>query len=218
MKRRFDIVAAALGIIVLSPLWLAVALLIKLTSPGPIFFRQERVGRHFLRFQIYKFRTMVHEADRRGRPITVGADPRVTSLGRFLRASKIDEFPQLLNVLKGEMSLVGPRPEVPLYVELYRQNYEEVLQMRPGITDLASIRYRHEAELLGASADPEIEYVMHLLPIKIRLGKEYARRSSFWLDLVILWRTFLVLFHIKASPRRISRRAMVRGTELRKCP
>jgi len=215
MKRCFDIAAAALGLMVLSPLLLAVALLIKLTSRGPVLFRQERVGRGFRRFWIYKFRTMVIHADRLGGPITFGADPRITTVGRFLRASKIDELPQFINVLKGEMSLVGPRPEVSRYVELFRQNYEQVLRVRPGMTDLASIRYRHEAELLGAAADPETEYVTRFLPAKIRLGREYVRRSSFGLDLLILWRTLLVLFHFRGGPQDARRGAAVRGTELR---
>jgi len=212
MKRCFDVAAAALGIMALSPLLLTVAVLVKLTSPGPVLFRQERVGREFRRFWIYKFRTMVRHADRLGGPITFGADPRITYVGRFLRASKIDELPQLINVLKGEMSLVGPRPEVPRYVELFRQNYEPVLRVRPGMTDLASIRYRHESEILGEAADPETEYVTRLLPQKIRLGREYARRSSLGLDLMILWRTALVLFHFRGSPQAPRRGAAVRGT------
>ena len=137
MKRLFDVVAAAIGLVILSPLMALVALLIKVDSPGPVFFRQHRVGKDFRPFQIYKFRTMVQKAPLRGGLITAGVDPRVTRVGNFLRQTKIDELPQLINVLKGDMSLVGPRPEVPQYVEMFRKDYEQILSVRPGITDLA---------------------------------------------------------------------------------
>jgi lipopolysaccharide/colanic/teichoic acid biosynthesis glycosyltransferase len=137
-KRALDIVAASVGLVLLSPLLLLVSLVIKLDSPGPVFFRQERIGRWFRPFLIYKFRTMVQEAPQLGGPITFGADPRITRVGRMLRKTKIDEFPQLINVLKGEMSLVGPRPEVRQYVEMFRSQYEEILRVPPGITDPAS--------------------------------------------------------------------------------
>jgi lipopolysaccharide/colanic/teichoic acid biosynthesis glycosyltransferase len=195
MKRVFDIGVAGVGLILLAPLFLLLALLIKIDSPGPVFFRQERIGRGLRPFFIYKFRTMVADAPRRGGPITVGADPRITRVGRILRATKLDELPQLLNVLKGEMSLVGPRPEVRRYVELFRQDYEEILSVRPGITDLASLRYRYEAELLAAATDPEEEYVSRVLPEKIRLAKEYTRRSSLLFDVTLIWKTLLRLFH-----------------------
>ena len=155
MKRVFDIVVAGTGLIVLAPVMLAAALLVKWTSPGPILFRQERIGRRFRPFCIYKFRTMVQEAHRQGGPITFGADPRITRIGRLLRSTKLDELPQLINVLKGDMSLVGPRPEVHQYVDMFRQDYQEILEVRPGITDLASIAYRDEAAVLGRAADPE---------------------------------------------------------------
>jgi lipopolysaccharide/colanic/teichoic acid biosynthesis glycosyltransferase len=195
MKRVFDIGVAGVGLILLAPLFLLLALLIKIDSPGPVFFRQERIGRGLRPFFIYKFRTMVADAPRRGGPITVGADPRITRVGRILRATKLDELPQLLNVLKGEMSLVGPRPEVRRYVELFRQDYEEILSVRPGITDLASLRYRYEAELLAAATDPEEEYVSRVLPEKIRLAKEYTRRSSLLFDVTLIWKTLVRLFH-----------------------
>ncbi len=194
MKRAFDIVVSFLGLVLLLPLLLLVALLIKQDSSGPIFFRQERIGKGFRPFSIYKFRTMVENSPDSGWPLAVGHDPRITRLGRFLRKTKIDELPQLINVLKGEMSLVGPRPEVRQYVELFRQDYEEILKMRPGITDLASLKYRDEAAVLGQSENPEEEYLRHILPDKVRLAKEYLKRSSFFFDMVLILRTLPKLF------------------------
>ena len=193
MKRILDIVVSLIGLICLLPLLLLVAVLIKLDSTGPIFFRQERIGMRFRPFQILKFRTMVQDSLTRGQSITVGDDPRITRVGRFLRKTKIDELPQLINVLRGEMTFVGPRPEVPQYVELFRQDYEEILKIRPGITDLASIKYRDEAALLGNSENPEQEYVTRVLPDKINLGKEYIRCSSLAFDLRLIFKTFLKL-------------------------
>lgn len=191
MKRTFDIVVSALGLLILSPLLLVVALLIKLTSRGPVLFRQERVGRHFRPFRIAKFRTMVVDAPKMGGQLTAGRDPRITTVGHLLRKTKLDELPQLWNVLVGEMSFVGPRPEVPRYVELFRDDYAEVLQVRPGITDLASLKYRDESTLLGQSDDPERLYVETILPDKIELGKEYIRASSLWFDMQLIVRTVL---------------------------
>ncbi len=188
-----DMVAAGLGLLVLSPLLAIVALLVRCGSPGPALFRQERMGRNFRPFQILKFRTMVQDAPQRGGPITFGADPRITPLGGILRKTKLDELPQLINVVKGDMSLVGPRPEVPRYVEMFRGDYAEILQVRPGITDLASIRYRDEAAVLGAAANPEEEYVRRVLPEKIRLAKEYVERRSLRLDLTIIFGTLFRL-------------------------
>jgi lipopolysaccharide/colanic/teichoic acid biosynthesis glycosyltransferase len=179
--------------LLLAPLLVAVALLVRLTSSGPVFFRQERMGRGFRPFQICKFRSMVTDAPRKGSPVTFGADPRITRVGRFLRAAKIDELPQLINVLVGDMSLVGPRPEVPRYVEMFRADYEEILRVRPGITDPASIKFRHEAEILGRAADPEREYVERILPEKIRLAKDYVRQSSFWYDMTLIFKTALAV-------------------------
>jgi lipopolysaccharide/colanic/teichoic acid biosynthesis glycosyltransferase len=189
MKRIFDIVLAALGLLVLSPLLLLVAVLIKLDSQGPVLFKQERIGKSFRPFFIYKFRTMVEDAPKLGGPITYGNDFRITRAGRILRKAKLDELPQLLNVLKGEMSFVGPRPEVPRYVEMFREDYHDILKIRPGITDLASIKYRAEAALLAHCQNPEEEYVVHVLPDKIRLAKEYRRRSSFFFDLTVIFKT-----------------------------
>jgi lipopolysaccharide/colanic/teichoic acid biosynthesis glycosyltransferase len=194
-KRTFDLVAAILGLVLLFPLLLLVACLIKLDSPGPVLFRQERMGKGFRPFLINKFRTMVHDAPRRGGPITLGADPRITRVGWMLRKTKIDELPQLINVLQGEMSFVGPRPEVRPYVERFREDYEEILKVLPGITDLASVKYRDEAEVLGRFADPEAAYVGHILPEKIKLAKEYVRRSSLFFDITLILKTLLRLFH-----------------------
>ncbi len=193
MKRLFDIVMAVLGLLLLFPLLLLVALLIKLDSPGPIFFRQERIGKKLRPFFIYKFRTMVHDASCKGGLITVGADPRITRVGRILRKTKVDELPQLINIVKGEMSFVGPRPEVPRYVELFRQDYEEILNVPPGLTDLASLRYRDEAEVLQRAENPEDEYIRRILPDKIRLAKEYLRRSSLSFDITLIFRTLVAL-------------------------
>src|SRR5512145_1538994 len=170
MKRVADIVAAAMGLLVLAPIFAVVAVLIKLDSAGPILFKQKRMGKAFRPFLIYKFRTMIQTAPQQGSAVTIGEDPRITRVGWFLRKTKIDEFPQLINVLKGDMALVGPRPEVPHYVELFRKDYEEILKIRPGITDLASLKYRDEAVILAQSDDPEEEYVSRVLPEKIQFA------------------------------------------------
>jgi lipopolysaccharide/colanic/teichoic acid biosynthesis glycosyltransferase len=193
-KRTFDILVSLLGLLCLWPLFIIIALFIKLDSQGPVFFRQERIGQGFRPFRICKFRTMVADASSRGSIITAGHDPRITRIGRILRQTKLDELPQLINVLRGEMSLVGPRPEVRHYVELFRSDYEDVLAVRPGITDLASLKYRDEEAALGRSRDPEYEYRCHVLPDKIALAREYARRSSFLFDLALIAKTFKRVF------------------------
>jgi lipopolysaccharide/colanic/teichoic acid biosynthesis glycosyltransferase len=198
-KRAFDILVSVAGLIVLLPLLLLVATAIKLDSSGPVFFRQWRVGRKFRRFGIYKFRTMIDDAFDRGLPITVGRDSRITRVGKILRKTKIDELPQLLNVLKGDMSLVGPRPEVPRYVELFRPDYEHILKVRPGLTDLASLKYSDEASILGQSTNPERDYVARLLPDKIRLAKEYIQRSSLLFDVKLIVETIIKLFGHRIS-------------------
>jgi lipopolysaccharide/colanic/teichoic acid biosynthesis glycosyltransferase len=190
-KRAFDLLLAGLGLLVISPVLILAAIAIKLDSTGPVFFLQERIGRNFRPFSIYKFRTMVVGADRRGGQITVGSDPRVTRVGRWLRHSKIDELPQLINVLLGDMSLVGPRPEVPKYVEMYHDEYALVLSVRPGLTDPASVKYRDEASILAASPDPEREYVDRILPDKIALARAYVARATLSSDLIVLVRTLL---------------------------
>ncbi len=183
----------------LSPLLLFVALLIKLDAHGPILFKQERIGKGFRPFLIYKFRTMVENASKTGGAITYGNDSRITRAGRLLRKIKLDELPQLINVLKGDMSFVGPRPEVRQYVELFRGEYMEILTIRPGITDLASLKYRDEASLLGKAANPEEEYVSHVLPDKIRLAKDYLRHSSFLFDLGVIGKTLFRIFDYRLS-------------------
>lgn len=185
----FDIVASALGLLLLMPLLLLAALWVKLDSPGPVLFRQTRVGRHGVPFTIHKFRSMRQEP---GAAITVGEDPRITRSGRFLRASKLDELPQLWDVLRGAMSLVGPRPELPRYVALYPADLrEQVLSVRPGITDPASLAFSDEAELLAAASDPEREYREVVLPAKLRLSADYAARASLRSDLRLIARTLL---------------------------
>jgi lipopolysaccharide/colanic/teichoic acid biosynthesis glycosyltransferase len=190
MKRLLDILAAVAGLTLLAPLLAAVALLIKLDSPGPVLFKQQRVGKGFRPFWIYKFRTMKVDPD--GGPVlTIGADRRITRAGALLRRSKIDELPQLINILKGDMTIVGPRPEVPRYVEAFRRDYEEILKVRPGLTDLASLKYRDESALLGQSGDPEEEYLRRILPDKIRLAKDYIHRSSLLFDINLIGKTLL---------------------------
>ncbi|MGD0652981.1 MAG: sugar transferase [Thermoguttaceae bacterium] len=193
-KRAFDFIAAAIGLVLISPVLVVVAALIKCETAGPVIFRQERVGKRFRHFFVYKFRTMKQDAPRLGGQITFGDDPRITRVGRFLRKTKIDELPQLFNVLKGDMSLVGPRPEVPRYVDMFREDYAVILQVRPGITDLASIKYRDEAEILGRAENPEEEYVKRVLPEKIRYAKQYVDKASLLLDFRIILQTIARLF------------------------
>lgn len=190
LKRLMDIVVAGSALLVLGPVLLAIALWVRFDSAGGALFRQERVGRHGRHFTIYKFRTMRTGADRTGPAITIGEDARITRAGHCLRHSKLDELPQLLNVLKGDMSLVGPRPEVPHYVAMYPAEISAiVLSVRPGITDLASIAFRNESALLAQSADPERTYVEDILPVKLDYAARYAQNPSLWQDLVILVRT-----------------------------
>jgi lipopolysaccharide/colanic/teichoic acid biosynthesis glycosyltransferase len=194
VKRAFDLFMASLGLALLAPLLLPIALAIKLDSPGPVFYRQQRVGRHGVPFRIHKFRTMTHDEADAGPQITVGADARITRLGARLRRHKLDELPQLLDVLQGTMSLVGPRPEVPRYVALYPPELRaRVLSVRPGITDLASIAFHDESALLARAADPEREYLQVVLPRKLALAASYADAPSLGTDLKILWRTLRLL-------------------------
>ena len=191
-KRLFDLLGAGLALVLLAPLLLAIALLIKLDSPGPVFFRQERVGRLGRPFRIFKFRTM--RADSAGLPLTVGDDPRITRAGAWLRRHKLDELPQLIDVLRGTMSLVGPRPEVPRYVALYPSGLRErALAVRPGITDPASLDHLDEAAQLAAAADPEREYLEVVLPVKLRRAAEYAEQASLASDFAVLGRTLAAL-------------------------
>ncbi|GAA0758151.1 sugar transferase [Clostridium sartagoforme] len=189
IKRIFDFIASLIGCIILTPVYVIIALLIKLTSKGPIFFKQKRIGRYGNEFNILKYRTMVVNAERIGRQITIGNDSRVTRIGYFLRKYKLDELPQLINVLKGDMSLVGPRPEVPKYVELYNENQKRVLEVRPGITDYASIEYRDENSILGNVKNPEEYYINIIMPHKIDLNMKYIENNNIFIDIAIIFKT-----------------------------
>ena len=193
LKRTFDLLASALGLIILSPIFALIALLIRLTSPGPVFYRARRVGQGGREFTLYKFRSMVADADRRGPGITTAGDPRVTSIGRVLRRTKLDELPQLWNVLRGDMSLVGPRPEDPRYVALYTPEQRRVLDVRPGITSLASIEYRNEEAVLHGP-DWEQHYIHEVMPAKLAIDLRYVQRATLFTDLLIILRTLLALF------------------------
>ncbi len=188
----FDMLCALIGLSVLSPLLLVIALAIRLQNDGPVLYAQSRVGRHFRLFRVLKFRTMVEGADRAGL-LTSAADSRITRVGRVLRTYKLDELPQLWNVLKGEMQLVGPRPEVKRYVEMFRSQFALLLQDRPGITDPASIAYRREDTLLPVDS-PDNEYVSRVLPAKLQLSLDYQRRRTFISDLQLLMRTIRKVF------------------------
>lgn len=185
----FDVFWAALGLLILWPVFLAVAFLCKLEDRGPVFFRQERIGWKGKSFRIWKFRTMVIDAEHQGPSLTVGKDPRITRIGHWLRHSKLDELPQLINVLLGEMSLVGPRPEVPFYVRKYSEEQRRVLDLRPGITDLASLKYRRESELLKVSEDPERTYIEEIMPEKIQINLRYAAQASLIQDFKVILMT-----------------------------
>ena len=195
LKRFFDLFFTVPGIIIIFPFFAIIALWIKIDSPGPVFYRQERLGKEGKMFKIYKFRTMVANADKIGGAITIGYDSRITRSGRFLRKYKLDELPQLFNVLIGEMSLVGPRPEVKKYVDMYNAEQRAVLDLLPGITDPASIKYRNESELLAArdykstAIDPEDAYINEIIPDKIKLNLEYAKRANLCEDFKVIIRT-----------------------------
>ena len=196
VKRLFDLLLATFGLALLSPVLVAIALWIKLDSPGPVFFRQHRVGRHGALFRIHKFRTMTDDtAGSQSAQITVGADPRITRAGVHLRRTKLDELPQLIDVVAGHMSLVGPRPEVPRYVALYPEALRaKVLSVRPGLTDLASIEYRNESALLARAADPEREYVEVVMPAKLRAAARYVDQMSLSTDVRVLGATLRALW------------------------
>ncbi len=192
-KRLFDFVVALAGLIALGPVMALLALAVKLDSPGPAFYVGRRIGRDGVPFGMYKLRTMAQHADRMGSAVTRGQDPRVTRVGRILRKSKLDELPQLVNVLRGEMSLVGPRPEAPCYVAYYTPEQRRALRVRPGITGVAQIRFRNEEALLQGCEDLETEYVTKVMPLKLSLDLEYIRRRSFWLDLCLISQTVACL-------------------------
>lgn len=190
LKRLFDIVASGCGLIVLSPLFIILAIWIKLDSEGPVFYKQLRVGRNNRDFLLYKFRSMRVGADKQGLITVGGRDSRITRSGYLIRKYKLDEFPQLINVFIGDMSLVGPRPEVRKYVDMYTPEQMQVLTVRPGITDLASIRYRNENELLEQAADPDSYYEQVIMQDKLRINLEYVANHSFWNDIKLIFRTF----------------------------
>lgn len=191
VKRIFDLVCSTLGLIVLSPVLIVIAIKIKTGSDGPVFFKQIRVGEKNKEFKILKFRTMVVDAEKLGRQITVGNDSRITKIGEFLRKYKLDELPQLINVFKGDMSLVGPRPEVPRYVSMYNEEQRKVLEVKPGITDLASIRYRDENELLGEAENPDDFYINTIMPDKLALNLEYINKNNIFIDIYIILKTII---------------------------
>jgi len=194
MKRFLDIVLSSIGLLVLLPFLPFVAILIKIDSKGPVFFRQERIGKDFRRFMIYKFRTMIVKANKKGALITAGGDRRVTKVGGFLRKYKIDELPQLFNVLRGDMSFVGPRPEVDEYVQRFEMEYKKLLTVRPGITDPAALKYSNEESILGMATAFEEAYTGTILPEKIRLSSQYVDNHTLLTDLKLILMTLLKTF------------------------
>jgi len=191
IKRVFDLFCSVVGLIVLLPILVCIALGVKMDSPGPVLFRQIRVGRFGKPFRIYKFRTMIVDAESVAGKITGENDFRITRFGIILRKYKLDELPQLINVLNGDMSLVGPRPEVPVYVSMFEKDYREILAVKPGITDYAAIEFRHEENLLGKSTDVEKVYTTEVLPKKIVLYKKYLQKRGFMTDIKIILLTLL---------------------------
>ncbi len=201
-KRFFDLFWSVVGLAVLAPLLVVIAVVIRLDSQGPVLFRQQRIGRDGREFPLFKFRTMTHGADMKGALLTIAGDPRITYVGRFLRETKMDEIPQLFNVLLGHMSFVGPRPEVPKYVYLYTPEQRKVLRLVPGITDPASIKFSRENELLSLSTDPEGLYVSSIMSEKIKLNLEYARSATVWTDVKVILDTIIRLLYDNFRPGR----------------
>lgn len=192
MKRLFDLVLSILGILFLLPFFIIVSVLIKLDSPGNIIFKQIRVTKNGRKFKIFKFRTMRTDTEKHGQ-ITIGNDNRITSIGKFLRKTKLDELPQLFNIVMGDMSFVGPRPEVPRYVAMYTKNQKEILTVRAGITDYASIYFSNESEILGKQKEPENFYIEKIMPYKIELNKKYIKEAGIITDIKII---FLTIFKV----------------------
>jgi len=194
-KRLFDFVFSFLGLFISSPILLVVAIMIKFDSKGPVFYRGVRAGRHEKPFKIFKFRTMIPKAEKLGGPSTSGDDPRLTKIGKFLKRYQLDELPQLINVVKGEMSLVGPRPEVKMYVDMLSEEERKIIfSVRPGMTDFASLWNFHEGEILKGSSDPEKTYLEKVRPRKIELQLKYIEERSFWLDIKLIFKTILKIF------------------------
>jgi lipopolysaccharide/colanic/teichoic acid biosynthesis glycosyltransferase len=198
-KRVFDFILALVGLTITFPIFLIISLLIKLDSKGPVFFKQIRVGKGGKPFFIYKFRTMVKDADKLGKSLTTKDDPRITRVGKFLRKYKLDELPQLINVLKGEMSFVGPRPEVPEYVKKFGREFDYILRVKPGITDFASIEFRDENELLEERENAEDFYLKEILPKKLNLNRKYVENRSFIVDIILILKTIWVVLNPKGS-------------------
>jgi lipopolysaccharide/colanic/teichoic acid biosynthesis glycosyltransferase len=209
-KRWFDVFFSFVGLLLISPFLLLIAILIKLASPGPVLYRGVRVGQHGKPFCILKFRSMIVDAEQHGGSATAGDDPRLTSIGKFLRRYKLDELPQLFNVLQGEMSFVGPRPEVQKYVDRYSEDDKAILQLRPGITDWASIWNSNEAAVLEGSSDPEKSYEELILPTKIALQRKYLQDHSRSADLKILFHTFAKLVQEDWVPKELESYGKVR--------
>jgi lipopolysaccharide/colanic/teichoic acid biosynthesis glycosyltransferase len=193
-KRAFDLLSSIMVLIIGLPFFLIIALLVGLTSKGGVFFKQSRVGKGNKDFGLLKFRTMRIDAESQGQITVGGRDPRITKVGYYLRKFKMDEFPQLLNIIAGQMSVVGPRPEVRKYVDLYTEEQLKVLSVKPGLTDYASIIYINENEVLGAAADPDKAYVDQVMPVKLRFNLKYIKEQSFWLDIKLIFQTFGKVF------------------------
>lgn len=187
-KRIFDVISSLLVLVVLLPFLLFIAIWISLESPGGPFYGQERIGKNGLPFQLFKFRSMRKDSDKAGL-ITIGQDPRITKSGAFLRKTKLDELPQLLNIIAGDMSVVGPRPEVRKYVDMYSDEQKKVLTVRPGLTDIASLEYINEQEILGKAEDPNQVYIQEVMPAKLKLNLEYIEKRGFWFDLGLVFKT-----------------------------
>ncbi|HMS32586.1 MAG TPA: sugar transferase [Ignavibacteria bacterium] len=194
MKKIFDLLFSLIGTILLSPLFLITAIWIKIDSKGKIFYKQTRVGKNNTDFSLYKFRTMRADSDKSGLLTVGGRDNRITGAGYYLRKFKLDELPQLINIIKGEMSFVGPRPEVRKYVDLYNEEQKKVLSVLPGITDIASIKYRNENELLEKADDPEEYYIEYVMPDKLKLNLEYIEQRSFGNDIKVIFKTISAIF------------------------
>jgi len=201
-KRLYDVIFAVLGLLLGLPLLILIGAAIKLLDRGPVFFRQSRVGFQGRPFMILKFRTMIPNSEKLGASVTAAKDPRVTGIGRFLRKTKLDELPQLWNVLTGDMSFVGPRPEVPCYVARYNPEQRRVLGLKPGITDLATLLYRNEEQILGGTSDIELFYLEQIMPRKIDLNLEYARQASLWEDTKIILRTLIPGVPLRTHPEK----------------
>lgn len=193
LKRIFDLITSFISLLFIFPILFLVSIIIKISSPGPVFYKQVRVGRNNKDFSIFKFRTMHLNADKKGLLTVGGRDPRVTAIGYYLRKSKLDELPQLINVLKGDMSFVGPRPEVRQYVKLYNSQQQKVLDVKPGITDLASIEFRNENEILSKQKDPNQYYIDYIMPKKIEINLKYINQRSLLKDLDVIFKTFIAI-------------------------